>query len=140
MNYNSGNENNQSDSAAAKKKERGCSAFYMATRMISIKLCSSSEESRSPNAERVKGRVHVYDDNTKTLILKIWSDSLQQYTGLGVFNTQNVILDKIHVLQDLDLEDDSNDVGSKREEAVNEFSVGENAYNRMIMEGNHKTC
>ena len=48
----------------------------MATSMITIKLCSSAEESRNPNVERVKGRVHVYDDNTKILILKIWSDSL----------------------------------------------------------------
>ena len=48
----------------------------MATRMITIKLCPSSEEARNPNVERVKGRVHVYDDNTKILILKIWNDNL----------------------------------------------------------------
>ena len=71
MNYN----NNSSDlEPTVARKERGCSAFYMATRMITIKLCSTNEEARNTNVESVKGRVHVYDDDTKILILKIWCD------------------------------------------------------------------
>ena len=77
--------------------------------MITIKLCSGDNDPAAPGnneVETVKGRVHVYDDSTKVLILKVWSDEKQKYTGLGVYNTANIILDKIHVLQDLEVENE----------------------------------
>ena len=47
---------------------KNSTAFYMSGRMISIKLLESEEV--------VKGRVFLYDDGTKTLILKLWDDQL----------------------------------------------------------------
>eukprot|EP00355_Strombidium_rassoulzadegani_P001053 CAMPEP_0168609972 /NCGR_PEP_ID=MMETSP0449_2-20121227/1513_1 /TAXON_ID=1082188 /ORGANISM="Strombidium rassoulzadegani, Strain ras09" /LENGTH=69 /DNA_ID=CAMNT_0008650195 /DNA_START=35 /DNA_END=244 /DNA_ORIENTATION=- len=41
-------------------------AFYLTGRMITIQLDDTSE--------KVKGRVFLYDDSTKVLILKIWKD------------------------------------------------------------------
>ena len=68
---------------------------------------SPMEANRFENGELVKGRVFLYDDMTKTLILKLWSDQEQMYTGLGLYNARNVKLERIHVLQDVDDSDDS---------------------------------
>ena len=51
-----------------------------------------AEKERFKDAETVKGRVLFYDDSTKTLVLKLWSDDLQAYTGIGVYNAHNVML------------------------------------------------
>ena len=75
------------------KQNRQSSAFYLVSRMISIKLKDSDE--------LIKGRVYLYDDITKTLILKIWDDKTNSISGIGVYNSNNVVLDKIHVLSDL---------------------------------------
>ena len=64
----------------------------MSGRMISIRLHDSSES--------VKGRVFLYDDQTKTLILKLWDDETQSQTGMGLYNAGNIQLEKIHVLED----------------------------------------
>ena len=48
----------------------------MTARMISIKLKSNDLENPFEGGELVKGRVYIYDDQTKTLILKLWSDIL----------------------------------------------------------------
>ena len=92
-----------------------------------------NEKERFRDAERVKGRVLFYDDSTKTLVLKLWSDDLQAYTGLGVYNGHNVMLEKIHVLQDLDVDED-------REAAVTGFTCSEDSYNKIEMDRKEKFC
>jgi len=87
----------------------------MSARMISIRLLEGSPQSggdhqphQSDSAQKppeiVKGRVFLYDDATKTLILKLWSDDLHQYTGMAVYNAANVDLVSIHALHDLEEE------------------------------------
>ena len=57
---------------------------------------------RFVGGQEVKGRVFLYDDTTKTLILKLWDDQTQSYSGIGLYNARNVKLERIHVLQDVD--------------------------------------
>jgi len=90
----------------------------------------------------VKGRVFLYDDATKTLILKLWSDELRQYTGMAVYNAANVQLESIHALQDLT--DDfplAQGAGGfqEQEEAeheilTREFSCAEDGYSKIAMD------
>ena len=54
------------------KNLRQSCAFYVVSRMVTIKL-SQSEGDEGP-VQQVKGRVFLYDDSCKTLILKIWDD------------------------------------------------------------------
>ena len=83
----------------------------MRTRMISIRLANFQETSNIDDLENleesndrfkdgtvVKGRVYLYDDTTKTLILKLWDDDQEKYTGIGVYNARNIMLERIHVL------------------------------------------
>ena len=90
----------------------------------------------------MKGRVFLYDDATKTLILKLWSDELRQYTGMAVYNATNVQLESIHALQDLT--DDFPQVqgtGSFQEQEdaeheilTREFSCAEDGYSKIAMD------
>ena len=69
----------------------------------------NNDEARFAGGETVMGRVWLYDDSTKTLILKIWDASKHKYSGIGVYNSRNVQLERIHVLMDID--DDSSEFG-----------------------------
>ena len=102
----------------------------------------------------MKGRVFLYDDATKTLILKLWSDDLHQYTGVAVYNAANVQLECIHALQDLEeelglgdhQEDDEKAGGQRlREEAeqemmTREFSCGEDSYSKIVVDRKERFC
>ena len=104
------------------RQNRQSSAFYLVSRMVSIKLKDSDE--------LVKGRVYLYDDITKTLILKIWDEDLHECTGMGIYNSNNIVLDKIHVLSDLQTE----------EEMAIEYSCTEDSYNKIVMDRKAKFC
>ena len=85
------------------------------------------DKDRFKDAEIVKGRVLVYDDTTKTLILKLWSDEHDKYTGIGVYNSHNIMLERIHVLQDIDMDEN-------KEAAINGFTNSEDSYNKIEMD------
>ena len=81
------------------KLSNSSTAFYMSGRMISIRL--PRDPTSSAEDEIVKGRVFLYDDQTKTLILKIFEPESKQQIGMGLYNSQNIQLEKIHVLEDI---------------------------------------
>ena len=70
------------------KLSNSSTAFYMSGRMISIRLPRDSTSSAED--EIVKGRVFLYDDQTKTLILKIFDPESKQQIGMGLYNSQNI--------------------------------------------------
>ena len=98
--------------------------------MVTIRLHQNEED--YSKAELVKGRVFLYDDMCKTLILKLWDDETQAFTGMGVFNSNNVVLDKIHVLSDIE---DPNE-----QELMQEYSCNEESYNKLVMDRKSKFC
>ena len=127
---------------------RSSHAFFMTTRMVSIRLAKyqekkqtvaewgeeqapTNDKDRFKDGEIVKGRVFFYDDSTKTLVLKLWSDEADKYTGIGVYCVHNVMLERIHVLQDLDMDDD-------KEAGVNGFTCSEDSYNKIEMDRKEK--
>ena len=118
------------------KLSNSSTAFYMSGRMISIRL--PRDPTSSAEDEIVKGRVFLYDDQTKTLILKIFEPESKQQIGMGLYNSQNIQLEKIHVLEDI-MESDEPLKSKISEELetqhlIDEYSVNEDAYSRLVME------
>ena len=124
------------------RKLRESCAFFITSRMVTIRITPSQKEQEAPGDlgdnegpnskdELVKGRVFVYDDSTKILILKLWDDQTQAYTGMAVYNANNVELVRIHALSELPLDE---------EQLLSEFTCTEDSYNRVVMDRNAKLC
>lgn len=136
------------------KLPRSTHAFYLSTRMISIRLLEDDPEAdQLDSAQRapdiVKGRVFLYDDATKTLILKLWSDELRQYTGMATYNAANVELVEMHVLSDLGATPnlgrpaEDGEALQPQDEAkmlTREFSCGEDSYSKIVMDRTERFC
>ena len=105
--------------------------------------------------EIVKGRIYLYDDSTKTLILKLWKDSEIEeqdsqkgyQIGMGVYNALNVSLEKIHPFEDLySYEHESKELDSQLSEETKgtfyteEFTCSEDSYNKREMDRLDKFC
>ena len=51
---------------------------------------------------------------------------------MGVYNTNNVVLEKIHVLSDIE--------DSSEQELMYEYSCNEDSYNKLVMDRKNKFC
>ena len=72
-----------------------------------------------------------YDDNTKILILKVWDPETESYSGVAVYNAQNISLVTVHPLCDFeDIE----------KEITEQFANSEETYNRIITDLKTKFC
>ena len=118
-------------------------AFFITGRMISIRLNNTDEV--------VKGRIYLYDDTTKVLILKLWKDAEHEgergrQVGMGVYNALNVTLEKIHAFEDLYAhEHDSSDLDPVLNDGnesyyTNEFTCSDDSLNKRVMDRHDKFC
>ena len=87
---------------------------------------------------------------TKTLISKLWIDELRQYTGIGMYNVNNVQLECIHTDSEVGDRSGHHYEGEDKAEhrqpqdqaemLSQEFSCAEDSYSKIVMDRMERFC
>ena len=100
--------------------------------MVKVTLLDKDQDSFLPDEdlrtfEYVRGRVWLYDDSTKILVLKLWDEDQKKFTSLGLYNVHNVKLTELEV-------DSPETQKALESDLLEQFGVSEENYNKINMD------
>ena len=100
--------------------------------MVKVKLLDKDQDNFLPDedlhtSEYVRGRVWLYDDSTKILVLKLWDEDQKKFTSLGLYNVHNVKLTELEV-------DSPETQKALESDLLEQFGVSEENYNKINMD------